>query len=89
MEHKLKRRAIRRLKIIAGQIKGLERMLADENYCVDVIHQSLAIKEALSSLENLVLQNHLATHVAQQMRGGQAKRATDEIVSLFRLAKRK
>lgn len=89
MEHKLKRRAIRRLKIIAGQIRGLERMIAAEKYCVDIIHQSLAVKEALSSLEDLVLQNHLATHVAHQMRSGQTAKAMREIGEIFKLSKRK
>lgn len=89
MEHTVRQRALRRLKIIAGQVRGLERLIDQNAYCVDVIHQSLAIKEALSSLEDLILRNHVVTHVAQQVKAGQVRRASDELVTLYRLAKRK
>ena len=84
-----KQRAIRRVRIIAGQIRGLERMLDEDKYCVDIIHQSLAIKEALSSFEDFILNNHLSTHVVNQMRSGNAKKAINEILSIYRLSKRK
>ncbi len=89
MRNELKRRALRRLKIIAGQVRGLEKMVQEEKYCVDVIHQSLAVKEALSGVEDLLLENHLSTHVAEQMRSGRRERAVKEVLSLYKLAKRK
>jgi len=88
MKRDLKRRAIHRLRIAAGQIRGLERMVAAEKYCVDIIYQSLAIKEALSGFERLILENHLATHVAEQMRTGRQARAIRELLPLYRLSKR-
>ena len=88
MKRDLKRRATHRLRIIAGQIRGLERMVAAEKYCIDVIHQSLAAKEALSGFEDLILENHLATHVAEQMRTGRQARAIRELLPLYRLSKR-
>ncbi|MBI4136269.1 MAG: metal-sensitive transcriptional regulator [Candidatus Vogelbacteria bacterium] len=81
--------AIRRLRIAAGQIKGLEKMIENNKYCIDILHQSLAIKEALSSFADLVLENHLATHVVQQMKTGKSKKAIREILSIYRLSKRK
>ncbi|MEK7548002.1 MAG: metal-sensing transcriptional repressor [Patescibacteria group bacterium] len=84
-----KTRAIRRLRVIAGQIKGLEKMVEDKKYCIDVLYQSLAIKEALSSFEDFILQNHLTVHVIKQMKHGESSRAINEILSIYRLSKRK
>ena len=84
-----KARAIRRLRLIAGQVKGLEKMVEDDKYCVDIIHQTLAAKEALSSFEDFILENHLATHVVKQMRSGNAQKAISEILSIYKLSKRK
>ncbi|MEX2033121.1 MAG: metal-sensitive transcriptional regulator [Candidatus Colwellbacteria bacterium] len=89
MDKKVKSRAIRRLRIIEGQIGGLERMVEQDAYCINVIHQSLAAKEALSSFENLILENHLATHVADQFRTGQKTKAVKEILSIYKLSRQK
>ena len=84
LQHKL----IKRLRIIAGQVNGLEAMIAREAYCVDIIHQSLAIQKALSSLNQEMLKNHLATHVVQQMKTGQAAKAIEEILSICKLSEK-
>lgn len=89
MKPGVKNRAQRRLKIIEGQIRGLQRLVEQDKYCVDIIHQSLAVKEALSSFENLMLENHLATHVIDQMKKGKEKKAVDEIVSIYKLSRQK
>lgn len=86
---KTKQNAIRRLHIAAGQVRGLEKMVEEDKYCIDIIYQSLAVKEALSSFEDFVMKNHLATHVVEQMRSGSAPRAINEILSIYRLSKRK
>lgn len=92
MKHKLnkdKQYAIRRLRIAAGQIQGLQKMVEEDRYCIDVLHQSLAIQEALTSFEDLILKNHLHVHVVKQMRSGDAPKAIQEILSIYRLSKRK
>lgn len=88
MDRNVKREAIRRLRRAAGQIKGLERLVEEERYCIDVLHQSLAAKQALSSFEDYVLKNHLATHVAEQMKGKRAKQAVEEVVAIYKLSKK-
>ena len=91
MKHDIKHkdRAIRRLRLAAGQIKGLEKMVEADKYCVNIIHQSLAVKEALSSFEDFILKNHLSTHVVEQMKSGKSSKAIDEILLIYRLSKRK
>jgi CsoR family transcriptional regulator, copper-sensing transcriptional repressor len=88
MKQIFKKKALRRLQIVKGQIKGLEKMIVEEKYCIDVITQSSAIKQALSGIEDLLLENHLSTHVAMQMKAGQSKKATAEIVKVYKLSKR-
>lgn len=89
MKENIKKRASRRLKIAEGQIRGLERMVRGEKYCIDIINQSLAIKEALSSFEDFILENHLSTHVVKQMKSGQQQKAIKEILSVYKVSKRK
>ena len=85
----VKNRVARRLRIIEGQVRGLQRLVEEDKYCVDIITQSLAIKEALSGVEDLILENHLATHVVEQMKSGQSAKAIGEILSIHRLSKKK
>lgn len=78
-----------RLKRLEGQVRGLQKMIEGEKYCVDIITQSSAIKEALSSMENLMLENHLSTHVLHQMKTGKEKQAIEEVLKVYKLAQKK
>lgn len=89
MRKDIKVKAIRRLKIIEGQIRGLQSMVDKEEYCIDIITQASAIKEALSGVEDLILENHLTTHVIDQIKNGKAKQATEEILKVYKLAQKK
>lgn len=89
MRKDIKSRAIRRLKIVEGQVRGLQSMVHKEEYCIDIITQSSAIKEALSSVEHLILENHLSTHVLEQMKGGKEKKAIAEILKVYKFAQKK
>lgn len=89
MKQDIKRKVSRRLKIAQGQLKGLMKMIEEEKYCIDIITQSSAIKEALSGVEHLILENHLSTHVIEQMKGGKEKKAIEEILKVYKLSQRK
>ncbi len=89
MAQKSNQRALRRLKIVEGQVRGLQKMIEANKYCVDIINQSLAIKSALSGIEDLLLEGHLQSHVVHQMKSGGEARAVKEILSVYKLSKRK
>ena len=89
MKTLIKKKAARRLKIIAGQIQGLQKMIEKEKYCIDILNQSMAIKSALSGVEDLILENHLSTHVIEQVKSGQKEKAVKEILTVYKLSKRK
>jgi len=89
MREDVKKKANRRLKIIEGQVRGLQKMVDRDEYCIDVITQTQAVKEALSSFEDVMLENHLSTHVVEQMKGGQHSKAVGEVLSVYKLSKKK
>lgn len=64
-------------------------MVEEEKYCIDIITQSLAIKKALSSIEDLMMENHLGTHVLEQINSGNKNKAIKEILSIYKLSKHK
>lgn len=85
----IKKRASHRSKIIEGQIKGLQNMIDTEVYCMDILTQSLAIQKSLSSLNKLVLENHLRTHVTDMLGTGDEKtqeKAVEELLGLYELS---
>jgi CsoR family transcriptional regulator, copper-sensing transcriptional repressor len=89
MHSSSKKKITRRLKIIEGQVRGLEKMVDDGAYCIDVITQASAVRQALSAFEDAMLENHLSTCVVDQMKGGAHQKAIREVLSVFKVAKKK
>lgn len=89
MRKDIKPRAVRRLKIIEGQIRGLQKMVEEDTYCIDIITQASAVKVALSGVEDLLLKNHLSTHVIDQVKNGKEDQATEEILKVYKLKRKK
>lgn len=77
-----------RSKIIAGQIAGLEKMIESDAYCMDILTQNLAIQRAVASLNKLVIEHHIGTHIKHDMASGDADRqarAEAELAKLYEL----
>jgi DNA-binding FrmR family transcriptional regulator len=83
----IKKRALHRTKILEGQMRGLEKMIESEEYCMDIITQSLAIQKSLRSLNKLLVENHLRTHVTDMFAegGDQRDMAVDELLKVYEL----
>jgi CsoR family transcriptional regulator, copper-sensing transcriptional repressor len=83
----IKKRALHRVRILEGQMRGLEKMIDNEDYCVDVITQSLAIQKSLRSLNKLLVENHLRTHVTEMFEEGGERQdaAVAELLNIFEL----
>lgn len=87
VDQKLKKRAIHRAKILKGQLEGLTKAIDAEEYCTDLLRLSLSIQRSLKSLDALLLENHLKTHVRHQMRQkGEDARAVRELVEVYTLS---
>jgi DNA-binding FrmR family transcriptional regulator len=88
MSTTIKRRATHRSKIILGQMRSLEQMIESEKYCIDILTQSLAIQKSLASLNKLVLENHLRTHVIADLSSSDERQQSvviQELLSLYEL----
>ena len=83
-----KKKLVRRLKIAEGQIRGLQKMVEEDKYCIDVIAQTSAVKQALSNIEDILLENHLTTSSLNQIRAGRSEKATQEIIKVFKLKRK-
>ncbi len=86
--HQDNRKLVRRLKIIEGQIRGLQEMISRDAYCIDVITQTSAVKQALSNIEDLLLENHLSHCALNQIKGGNEKKAIGEILKVYQLKRK-
>ena len=70
VETGLKKKALKRLKLIEGQVRGLQRMVEDERYCGDVLVQAASVHEALRGVEKLLMQNHLRHCITGALENG-------------------
>lgn len=78
----------RRLKRIEGQVKGLNRMLESERYCIDILHQIQATKAALTKAETELLRIHARECVDEALLGGTIDEQRGKIVELVDLFER-
>lgn len=81
--------ALRRLKNIEGHVRGIERMIEDGAYCIDVIHQIQAVEAALDKVSGIILDGHLHSCLITAVRGDdpdERERVLTEITDVFKAA---
>jgi len=83
--HPVNERALRRLRNIEGQVRGLQRMVEEEKYCVDILTQISAVRAALHSMGMLILRRHVETCVADAIETGGTDRMQiiDELMGVL------
>ena len=77
---------LNRLKSIEGHVRGVQRMVDEDAYCVDILRQTLAIRRALEKFDTLVLERHLHHCVTTAIRSDaedDRSRAINEILEIF------
>lgn len=82
---------LNRLKRIEGQVRGVSRMVEEDRYCIDILHQLQAVKSALSRAEDEILKNHAACCVSEAIASGDAEEQRakfGELIELFARTKR-
>jgi DNA-binding FrmR family transcriptional regulator len=88
MENKHMKSILRRLSIVEGQIRGLRELIVGGAYCIDVITQTSAVKQALCKVEDLLLEGHLSTCTIHQIKKGNERKAVEEILKVYQLKRR-
>jgi CsoR family transcriptional regulator, copper-sensing transcriptional repressor len=78
-----------RLRRIEGQVRGIQRMIEDDRYCIDVLTQLQAVRAALRKVEDEVLKDHVEHCVHGAIRGGKPKDQIEKIDELFRVLEKR
>lgn len=84
----IKQRALHRAKILEGQMRGVQKMIENVDYCMDILTQNLAIQKSIGSLNKLILENHVRTHIKASLGSGSKEdqeQAVEELLSLYEL----
>ncbi len=84
----VRREVLARLRSIAGHLRGVEKMVEEDKYCVDVLRQTMAIEKAMQRVDELVLEGHLETCVADAFREGRSQRTVGELLDIFRTSRK-
>ena len=71
------------MKIARGHLDRVINMVEKGQYCIDVIHQSLAVQAALKSVDQAILKNHMETCVAHEIKKGNAREVIDEVLKVM------
>jgi len=79
---------LKRLAYIEGHLKGVRKMVEADQYCVDILKQTYAIKRAIDKLEGVLMQGHLNGCVRTGFRDGRDEEMIDELSDLFELSRR-
>ena len=80
---------LRRLKTIEGHLRGVVRMVEQDEYCIDIIHQIQAVESALNKVSTQILENHLNSCVTTAIQGNNQKereRVLKEITEVFAMS---
>jgi DNA-binding FrmR family transcriptional regulator len=79
------------LRRIEGQVRGVQRMIEDRKYCIDILNQIYAVKGALARVEQKILEKHFQHCVTEAVRGSseeERRQKLDEILKLINQARR-
>jgi len=78
---------LRRLKIVEGHLKRVIHMVEDNKYCIDIIHQSLAVQNALKKIDSMILEKHLATCIPEAIPKVDKKKQ-QELLDIFKASRK-
>lgn len=78
-----KKELTKRLNVIEGQIRGISQMIVEDRYCDDILNQIIAASNALRSLGNQVLENHLKTCVTHDIQIGKTD-ILDDVMQIIK-----
>ena len=85
MKHPCHKNQIANIKRIKGQIEGVERMINEGKYCIDILNQIKATKNAITSVEGKILKTHLEECIKESINGeNEAQQKIDEILKVLK-----
>ena len=80
----MKNKILHRLQIARGHLDKVISMVKNDSYCIDVVHQSIAVQAALKKVDEMILENHLLTCVSDSIRKGESDTAIKEVMEVLK-----
>jgi len=81
-----KEQALKRLSYIEGHLAGVRKMMEEDQYCVDILKQTYAVRRAIEKMESILLEGHLHTCVVEGIKEGREEEVVGELRDLYILA---
>lgn len=78
-----KHRILHRLKIVRGHLERIIEMVETDTYCMDVLHQSLAVQKALKQIDAVIIEDHLKTCAVDQIKNGKEDKTIKELTEIY------
>ena len=88
MKKSVKEESLKRLKVAKGHLDHVIDQIEKEEYCVDILQQSLAVQSAIKAVDTILLKGHLEEHVSHAMHGKDKDKSIKEVVDIFEKARR-
>jgi CsoR family transcriptional regulator, copper-sensing transcriptional repressor len=85
MQENTRDQVLKRLSYIDGHLQGIRRMVDEDQYCVDVLKQTYAVRRAIEKVESLLLDGHLHSCVIDGIRDGRSEQVVSELMELYEL----
>ena len=85
----VKKDAITRLRKIEGQIRGIEKMVESEKYCIDIISQVTAAEKALQGVARIIMKRHVESCVTSAIQKGEGQQKINELIdTVYRIGRK-
>ncbi len=79
-----KREALNRIRTVIGHSRGIEKMIEEERYCIDILKQIAAVQSSLSKLANLLTKDHMRVCVTEAIREGEGEEKIEELAEVLK-----
>ena len=83
MDQSIEHTILHRMKIARGHLDKVIEMVENGHYCIDIVHQSMAVQAALKETDHIILKNHMETCVADSIRKGKSNEVIDEMMRIM------
>ena len=84
-----KQNALKRLSYVQGHLAGVRRMVEQDEYCVDILKQTFAVRRAIQKLESVLLEGHLHSCVIDGVKAGREDQVLGELLELYSVSDRR
>lgn len=82
-----KRDLLRRIRTVRGHIEGIETMIENEEYCVEILKQIAAVQASLSQIAQILTKGHMQTCLTEAIQSGKGAEKIDELMEVFKYLK--